>query len=111
MRRPKRQEADVCALLVLNFRLRHLFARRLVFFAQAIHVVLVIVWTLAICRFFIVAASTCEVRGSMMIGSRKRAVGNAVSIDVGVTLKTAQAFQVFRVQNLSAIELLCWISE
>src|SRR6266481_2173377 len=46
-----------------------------------------------------------------MIGSRQRAVRNAIAIDVGVALEASELLQVFGAEHLSAVELLLRILE
>src|SRR5207245_2780160 len=60
---------------------------------------------------FIMAASASEVRSRRMIRSGKRAIRNAVAIDVTIALKTPKLLQVFSAQYLAAIEFFRRVRE
>ena len=111
MRRTESQERDLCTVGMSDFRLRHVLPGRIVLSVEAIHVVLVIVRTLAVHGLLVVPASTSEVRSRRVIRSRERAVRNTVSIHVGVTLEAPKFLEILNRKHLASIEFLRWIFE
>src|SRR5215471_15553245 len=86
-------------------------ARSLKFSGQPVHVVDVIVWSLTVLRFLIVAAASGEIGGLRHVGSRQGTVRDAIAIYVFVAGKSAQALQFFLGQNFSTSDWLFRIVE
>src|SRR5262249_11806608 len=89
-----------------HLRFWHMLTCRLELLQQAIHVVDVIIRTLAILRLFIVSATSREPGSRRMIDSRKGAISNAIAINVLVSRKAAKLIKVFFTQTLSTIQRL-----
>src|SRR5437879_6183505 len=103
MRRAKRQESDICVVGIGDFRLWHVCASRFVLPVEAIHIVLVIVWTLTVSRILVMAASAREVRRGGMIRSGQCAVRDAVAVDIAIALETSELFEILGRKHLTAI--------
>src|SRR5262249_40054238 len=75
------------------------------------HVALVVVRTLTVNSAFVMTASAREVGRSWVIRSGQSTVRNAIAVYVGVPLKAPEPFEVFRSENLPAVEFLFRILE
>ena len=79
-------------------------AHHLKLVGEAVHVIHVVVFALGVLRVLIVAAAAGEVAGLGVIGAGERAVAHAVAIHVQVTGEPAQPVQIFRRENLAAVD-------
>ena len=104
-------DADFVAVVAHDLRPRNQRARGFELVRQAVHVVGVIVRTLAVLRLLVVSAAAREPCRSGMVGSRQGAIADAVAVHVLVAREAAQPFQIFRGQHLAAIHRLLGILE
>src|SRR5262245_30010485 len=74
------QEADFCAVLVVNLRLRDSATGFIVLLCEPVHVVLVVVRPFAVERPLVVAAAAREVRRRGVIRSGKGAIADTIAI-------------------------------
>ena len=103
MRGPETNEADTGFAVVFHLRLWNKRAHGLKFARHTVQVVHVVVFSLGVLSFFVMTAAAREISGLRMIGSRQRAITNAVAIHILVAGKSAQPFEVHRGQHLAAL--------
>src|SRR5580700_9608158 len=96
-------DPDLVAIVAHQLRPRNHGAGRLELPSQAIHVVGVVVGTLAVLASFVMATATSKPGGVGMIGARQGAIRDRVAVNVFVAEKTARLPQLFTRQNLAAL--------
>ena len=110
MRRAVREDRELASLALLDDRRRHDGSRRIVLANEAIEIALPDLGHLRVARLLVVAGAAREEAGAGMFGSRQRAIGNAVLVDVAIASPRLHRAEIVGAEHLAAVERLLRIA-
>src|SRR5215472_6053823 len=106
MRRTVGNDSNVVAFVAEDFGLGNGIAGIFKFASQTVHVVPVVVGTLAVMAFLVVSATAGKPRPLRVIDARQGAIADAVVIHVFVARESTEAVKIFFAQNLATLDRL-----